>query len=255
MPKIRHESIRAAVEARLLRAAWLARRLPRIVQGKDLFLTRQATPECHAIGKGYGTWYVVPKLLKRGDVAFCFGLGREISFERALAEDHGMEVHAFDPTPHSLEWLAKQAIPASMIIHPLGIADIDGVLDFAPPAVEGHVSMSAVRQTAESGAGHCRLEVRTLPTILRTLHLGREISVLKMDVEGSEYGVIRHMLKHDIRPVQLLVEFHHRFEEVGPAETRRAADTLRNLGYALVHISPNGEETTFVRMDRLQAVR
>jgi FkbM family methyltransferase len=255
MPDFHLSSIRATVHASLLRAAWLVRRLPRIVQRKDLLLTRQATPECHAIGKGYGTWYVVPKLLKRGDLAFCFGLGREISFERALAEDHGMEVHAFDPTPHSLEWLAKQAIPASMVIHPLGIADIDGVLDFAPPAVDGHVSMSAVRQTAESGADRCRLEVRTLPTLLRTLQVGQEISVLKMDVEGSEYGVIRHMLKHDIRPVQLLVEFHHRFGEIGPAETRRAADTLRDLGYALVHVSPNGEETTFVRMDRLQAAR
>ena len=107
MPEDHHNSIRAAVEARLLRAAWLARRIPRIVQGKDLLLTRQATPECHAIGKGYGTSYVVPTLLKGGDLAFCFGLGREISFERALAEDHGMTVHAFDPTPHSLEWLAE----------------------------------------------------------------------------------------------------------------------------------------------------
>ncbi len=85
--------------------------------------------------------------------------------------------------------------------------------------------------------------------------MGRELSALKMDVEGSKYGVTRYMLKHDIRPVQLLVEFHHRFDEVGPAETRRAADTLRELGYALVHTSPNGEETTFVRMYRLQAVR
>jgi FkbM family methyltransferase len=255
MPEDRHNSIRAAVKARLLRAAWLARRIPSIVQGKDLLLTRQTTPECHAIGKGYGTWYVVPTLLKRGDLAFCFGLGREISFERALAEDHGMEVHAFDPTPHSLEWLAEQALPASMIVHPLGIADIDGVLDFAPPAVDGHVSMSAVRQTAERGADHCRLEVRTLPTLLRTLQVGRELSLLKMDVEGSEYGVIQHMLAHDIRPVQLLIEFHHRFDGVGPAETRRAANTLRDLGYALVHVSPNGEETTFVRVDKLHVAR
>lgn len=166
-----------------------------------------------------------------------------------------MAVHAFDPTPHSLEWLAEQALPASMIVHPLGIADIDGVLDFAPPAVDGHVSMSAVQQTAERGADHCRLEVRTLPTLLRTLQVGRELSLLKMDVEGSEYGVIQHMLEHNIRPVQLLIEFHHRFDEIGPAETRRATNTLRDLGYALVHVSPNGEEMTFVRTDKLHAAR
>ena len=53
------------------------------------------------------------------------------------------------------------------------IADIDGVLDFAPPAVDGHVSMSVVRQTTENESDLCRLEVRTLPTVLCALHEGR----------------------------------------------------------------------------------
>ena len=253
MPVNPDRPIHAALKRVFMRTAWFARRLPRIVQGTDLLLTRQATPKCLALGNGYGTWYVVPKLLKRGDIAYCFGLGREISFERALAEEYGMEVHAFDPTPHSLEWLAQQALPASMIIHPLGIADIDGVLDFAPPAVEDHVSMSAARQTKGSGENPCRLEVRTLPTLLSMFQVGKELSLLKMDVEGSEYGVIRNMREHNIRPIQLLIEFHHRIDGIGPAETRRATNTLRDLGYALVHVSPNGEETTFVRMDKLHA--
>jgi FkbM family methyltransferase len=255
MPTRADHSIRSAAHAIFIRLAWFVRRLPGMVRGKDLLLTRKASPPCLAIGKGYGTWYVVPKLLKRGDLAYCFGLGREISFERALAEDHGMEVHAFDPTPHSLEWLESQALPASMIIHPLGIADIDGVLDFAPPAVEGHVSMSAVRETDQSEADLCSLEVRTLPSLLDALHPGRQIALLKMDIEGSEYGVIQHMVAHGIRPLQLLVEFHHRFSEVGPGETRRAANTLKDLGYVLVHVSPNGEEMTFVRIDQLSAAK
>jgi FkbM family methyltransferase len=235
MPDFHLSSIRATVHASLLRAAWLVRRLPRIVQRKDLLLTRQATPECHAIGKGYGTWYVVPKLLKRGDLAFCFGLGREISFERALAEDHGMEVHAFDPTPHSLEWLAKQAIPASMVIHPLGIADIDGVLDFAPPAVDGHVSMSAVRQTAESGADRCRLEVRTLPTLLRTLQVGQEISVLKMDVEGAEFEVLPAYFAVQAGatlPPQISIELHGRGGDV--SVTMAPVMEILRAGYVLI---------------------
>lgn len=240
-----------ALRVRFPRAAWLARRLPRIISGKDLILTRQSKLKCLAIGNGYGTWYVVSKLLKKGDVAYCFGLGREISFERSLAEHYGMEVHAFDPTPHSLEWLATQDLPRAMTIHPLGIADIDGVLAFAPPAVDGNVSMSAIRQTEACETNLCKLEVRTLSTLQGMLHKGGVVALLKMDIEGSEYGVISDMLNHNIRPIQLLIEFHHRFSELGPADTRHAVNTLKSLGYVLVYVSPNGEETTFVRADHL----
>ena len=241
----------SAVKEQILRAAWLVRRLPRVALGKDLFLARQARPKCLAIGNDYGTWSVLPRLLKKGDLAYCFGLGCEISFERALAEVHGMEVHAFDPTPHSLEWLATQELPKAMTVHALGIADIDGVLVFAPPAVDGHVSMSEIRQTEKHKTNVSKLEVRRLSTLQNMLHKGREIALLKMDVEGSEYGVIKDMLKHNIRPIQLLVEFHHRFDELGTADTRKAVNTLKSIGYALIHVSPNGEEMTFVRTDYL----
>ena len=37
--------MRSALEAGFLRAAWLAKRLPHIVWGRHLLLTRKATPE------------------------------------------------------------------------------------------------------------------------------------------------------------------------------------------------------------------
>jgi len=36
-----------------------------------------------------------------------------------------------------------------------------------------------------------------------------------MDIEGAEYEVIDDLIASGIRPKQILVEFHHRFKNVG----------------------------------------
>jgi hypothetical protein len=46
---------------------------------------------------------------------------------------------------------------------------------------------------------------------------------------------------------QLLVEFHHRFPQVGLAATRRAIAGLRAAGYRIAAVSDTGREVTFLR--------
>jgi hypothetical protein len=68
-----------------------------------------------------------------------------------------------------------------------------------------------------------------------------------MDIEGAEYGVLEDCLSTGLRIDQLLVEFHHRWDFVGLAETRRAISLLRRSGYLIAHVSPNGCEYAFLR--------
>jgi len=49
-----------------------------------------------------------------------------------------------------------------------------------------------------------------------------KIDLLKMDIEGAEYSVLKDMESVNIRPKQLLIEFHHRFPNVGIGETKKA---------------------------------
>jgi len=93
-----------------------------------------------------------------------------------------------------------------------------------------------------------QMPVLRLATIMEKL--GHDhIDVLKMDIEGAEYGVIADLLSCEIRVDQLLVEFHHRWPEVGLDKTRRAIHELNERGYRIFNISPNGEEYSFLRMD------
>ena len=73
-----------------------------------------------------------------------------------------------------------------------------------------------------------------------------DIDLLKLDVEGAEHEVLDDMLASSVRPRQLLVEYHHRFEQVGVDKTRESISKLRQAGYRLFAISPRREEFSFI---------
>ena len=71
---------------------------------------------------------------------------------------------------------------------------------------------------------------------------------LKIDIEGAEYDVIDDILQSNIEITQFLIEFHHRFKEIGVNKTKLAVKKLENAGYKLVYINQKtGEEYTFIK--------
>jgi hypothetical protein len=80
------------------------------------------------------------------------------------------------------------------------------------------------------------------------LELGHDqIDLLKLDIEGAEYEVIDDLVASQIPIGQLLVEFHYRFEGIGPDRTRRAVRALNEAGFRSFHVSAIGEEYSFIR--------
>jgi hypothetical protein len=64
------------------------------------------------------------------------------------------------------------------------------------------------------------------------------LSLLKIDIEGAEYEVLRSMLRAGIFPEQLLVEFDQVNQPLTPlfwVELVRVLRALRDAGYRLVH--------------------
>jgi FkbM family methyltransferase len=130
-------------------------------------------------------------------------------------------------------------------MHAYGLAVIDGDVTFYPPENPEHVSHSMLERP-ETANRVISVPVRSLPSIMK--ELGHEsIDVLKMDIEGAEYDVLDALIASGTRPKQLLVEFHHRFLNLGMAPTRRAIGLLRREGYRLFSVSPTVEEFCFIR--------
>lgn len=197
------------------------------------------------LGNDGARWCVCPDSLGPSSIVYSIGVGEEISFDLELIRRFGACVHAFDPTPRSIEWLAQQSLPASFLFHPYGVADFDGHAKFFPPINPTHVSHTLVgRQTPWPAI---EAPVRRLSSAMR--NLGHErIDLLKMDIEGAEYAVLKDLLASAIPVRQLLVEFHHRWPEIGVEKTKEAIRALNSAGYLIFDVSSSGEEYGFLRV-------
>jgi FkbM family methyltransferase len=217
-------------------------RIFRALRGRDLWRGAQIRCETVWLGNPGARWCVCTDGLSAESVVYSAGVGEEISFDLGLIQRFGMRVHAFDPTPRSIAWVGDQALPEEFVFHPYGIAELDGRCRFSAPENPAHVSHTLLQR---AGLGpSVELPVHRLATILRMLGHA-QIDLLKMDIEGAEYGVLEKLLAEPVRVKQLLVEFHHRWPEVGIAKTKRAIRMLQEAGYRVFSVSPSGEEYGF----------
>ena len=220
-----------------------ANRFFRALIGREVLQGPQCAAATMTLGEGDGQWTFSVEGLAPGTVVYSFGIGRNVSFELALIERFGAAVHAFDPTPVALEWVKRQALPPGLTVHEIGIADYDGTARFAPPRRASWDSFSMAR---ESGVGNAvEAPVATLATLVARTG-GAPPDMIKMDIEGAEYRVLPQLLTAGFRPRQLLVEFHHRWAEIGAKQTRSAIALLNRHGYAVAAVSDDGREYSFL---------
>ncbi|MDX1948412.1 MAG: FkbM family methyltransferase [Pirellulaceae bacterium] len=191
-----------------------------------------------------GDWVVAPNLVGPESVVHSFGVGDNVAWDLAMIARFGVTVHAFDPTPASMEWVARQKLPAQFRFHPLGISNRDGELLFYPPRRAGttHYSQDRRGGSLPPVAG----QVRRLATIARDLG-HNHIDILKLDVEGSEFDAVPDLLASGIPVEQLLVEIHYHFPTRSFGQGLALIRQIKAQGYACRYVSPRGYEFAFVR--------
>jgi FkbM family methyltransferase len=229
----------------MIRTLFNPRRIVKTLLGRDFYLLIDTRIRHERVGSDYGGWDVVTEEISANSVVYSFGVGKDVTFDLGLIQRLGVTIHAFDPTPGSISWVEEQGLPSEFVLHKYGLAAFDGDATFFPPESPGHISHSMLEKPSTRDRG-IKVPVKCLETIME--ELGHEaIDLLKMDIEGAEYKVLESLLSSAIRPRQLLVEFHHRFTELGMESTRRAVVGLTTAGYRLFSVSPSVEEFCFIR--------
>jgi FkbM family methyltransferase len=191
-----------------------------------------------------GDWSLWTGLLDAGSSVYSFGVGDNVAWDLEMIRQFGCTVHAFDPTPASIEWVSRQSLPPQFVFHDLGISNFDGTLPFYPPRKAGstHYSQEAGRGRPQPVLG----QVRRLATIVQSLGHDR-LDVLKLDVEGSEFEAVPDLLASGVRVEQLLVEIHYHFRSRSFRAGLALIDLIKRHGMRCIHVSPRGLEFTFVR--------
>jgi FkbM family methyltransferase len=220
-------------------------------------LRRDETLPLVRIGTEYGGWYCCRTLLGPGRTAMCCGAGEDISFDVALNARWSMRIICVDPTPRSVVHVqallaaSREGRPMSIEAGPAvydltgfrpehftfcarAVWSSDGTVALFAPRNPVNVSYSAVNLQRTSDT--IRVRSNTVHSLLTEFGVER-ISLLKLDIEGAEYEVLRSMVADGVRPEQLLVEFDQVNQPLTPwfwVELLRIIRELRRAGYRLV---------------------
>jgi FkbM family methyltransferase len=195
------------------------------------------------LGTRYGGWWVDTTRLGKAPLLIDCGLGEDISFPLAFLQAFGGKVIGVEPNPRSLKY-CEERIRGDMRVIPKAFWSESGKnLEFFLPRAQqdlpkGADGVSGSLDGSHEYAGGSRLEVETtsLAEILQQCARA-QCDVLKMDIEGAEYGVLEQLCRSgEIRNAsQVLIEFHHKVTGHSLEDTRRAVEQLQRSGFQLVH--------------------
>lgn len=177
-------------------------------------------------------------------VCYCVGAGEDISFDLALA-GNGARVVIVDPTPRAIAHVVPLVSGNPQVrFLPYALWSQDCEVTLYEPRDASHVSHSIVNlQGTTKGF---KAPGRTLQTIMSECG-HTSIDLLKIDIEGAEYAVLRDVIAQAIPIGIIAVEFDELSYPTRGAwrRIRAMTDEMRDAGYHLSAVD-SGSNYTFV---------
>jgi FkbM family methyltransferase len=215
--KLRPAKIRNAVTRRQFE--WRVGRLP-----------LDAHPVVEDLGTAYGGWSIPTDVIDEGWTCYCIGAGGDVSFDLELIRRWGTTVRCVDPVAdYGTRALQDAAGDPRLTFHQFAIAGEDGPLRMQVNNHPGSKSVSAANlyKTGE----YYEVQGRTLPSLMQELGDDR-IDLLKLDIEGGEYGVLAGLDLAALGVRVFAVQLHHTgsVRQVHQLIDRLAAQGFRPVG-------------------------
>ncbi len=218
------------------------------------------------LGSNYGGWSFVEEEGINGCTIISAGLGEDASFDVEFASKYNAKVIIVDPTPRAIKHFNNihdslgrdRSEPYSrggnQPIHAYDLSNVNEDnfqlikkalwnnnenLKFYEPPNPKHVSYSAINFQSNYSKETNFIEVQaiTLDQLLKDINLDTtQLYLIKLDIEGAQFEVIKHFLSKGIFPKQILVEL----DELNVPSTesfKRVTETnfiLGKYGYEMI---------------------
>lgn len=199
--------------------------------------------------QSYGGFNVADSVVRECNkpVIYSFGIGEDLSFSQDALRRWNCDVYAFDPTPKAIDYVKKHPLYENERFHfyEWGLSDENEIGEFHLPTDESYVSGSLLSHSGVKKES-IKVQLKTLNAIMNELGHDK-ISVLKMDIEGTEFSIFEKLQLEELSFSQLCLEVHDRFFKKGRQQLISLVEKLNQGGFWIISISPNYEEFTFMR--------
>lgn len=209
-----------------LKAVVLTPKFPRIHANSSIRI--------ESLGSVYGRKYVVVSNLGSDSLLVSGGVGEDITFDVEFVSRHNANAVLFDPTPRAIEHVSevmlrfgeKSQCPYSengkqspnsynlsklnssyFSFYPYALLDSARDVRFYEPPISDHVSYSVQNIQKNFSTKGSHIQVSAIgPTEVLDLINKSIVSVLKLDIEGSEYLFLSSAFDVGLYPEQILLE-------------------------------------------------
>jgi FkbM family methyltransferase len=223
----------------------LLRRFKDLRHGLFYTLIIQRNQKTLTLG-GQFQWTIQAGSMCENSIVYSAGAGGDISFEKELINRFGCHVILLDPSPTGVATMNRieNQVP-KLLFEPVGLAALDGTYLFEEPE---NPQEGSYRIRGVPGADGNGFPCLSLPTLMHKY--GHDhVDLLKIDIEGAEYGVLKQICAQKLPVRQICVEFHHSL--VPGIRRRQTIGTIVKLlrcGYKLIH--RKDWDHTFVKTSR-----
>ncbi|MHC4682881.1 MAG: FkbM family methyltransferase [Planctomycetota bacterium] len=197
------------------------------------------------VGTEYGGWAVDLDLVPFGSTVISAGVGEDISFDLGLINLKDCKVIGIDPTEKAKKYVEKNKNERFDFLQKALYFESSKKIKIYKNTNPDYVSESIVpSHNMVAPSEFYEAETINIQDLLKKC---KNVSVLKMDIEGAEYQVLNSISKLDIP--QICVEFHHFCTDFTVDDTERCIQQLNNMGYAAVHCTRKDgapKQATFV---------
>ena len=206
-------------------------------------------------GSNYGGHFVYEKPLKECDrpIVYSFGTGEDLSFSETILKRTNAEIFAYDPNPASVAFVKSLPIYKDPRFHftEAGVSERDEDGFFYKPIEDEDYSGSIYNYSPDLDDEGIPVKLYSLKTLLE-MNGHRHIHLLKMDIEGAEFGVISSLKDLDVKIDQICMETHERF--FGDYESKIAdmVRVLHELGYVIIYSDGHWNDYTFLLTDQTE---
>lgn len=161
------------------------------------------------------------------------GCGFEAEFSRHMIERHRLRAFGVDPTRKHRPHLAHlEATSGGRFRHlPLAVSAVSGTMTFHESRQnESGSLLSGHTNVVNDEIVTYEVESVTLGALQR--RLGPHVDLLKLDLEGAEYGLFEQVEAADLSAFrQIFLECHHHCTEHSVDDTRRIVKRIAAAGF------------------------